>query len=35
MKKTITYIIAVIMTAFSASAQVLDQNGQVVDTTAI
>ena len=35
MKKTITYIIAVIMTAFSASAQVLDQNGQMVDTTAI
>ncbi len=35
MKKTITYIIAVIMTAFSASAQVLDQNGQVVDTTSI
>jgi len=35
MKKTITYIIAVIMTAFSASAQVLDQNGQVVDTAAI
>ncbi len=35
MKKTITYIIAGIMTAFSASAQVLDQNGQVVDTTAI
>ena len=35
MKKTITYIIAVMMTAIGASAQVIDQNGQAVDTTAI
>ena len=35
MKKIITYIIAVIMTAIGASAQVVDQNGQIVDTTAI
>ena len=35
MKKTIIYIIAVIMTAASAMAQVVDQNGQVVDTTSI
>ena len=35
MKKTITYIIAVMMTAIGASAQVVDQNGQVVDTTSI
>ena len=35
MKKTITYIMAVMMTAICASAQVVDQNGQVVDTTSI
>ena len=35
MKKTITYIIAVIMTAVGASAQVVDQNGNAVDTTSI
>ena len=35
MKKTISYIFAVIVTAIGASAQVVDQNGQVVDTTAI
>ena len=35
MKKTILYIIAVFVTAFGASAQVVDQNGHLVDTTAI
>ena len=35
MKKTITYIIAVIMTAVGASAQVVDQHGNAVDTTSI
>ena len=35
MKKTILYIFAVLVTAFGASAQVIDQNGQLVDTTAI
>ena len=35
MKKTIFIIIAVFATAFAASAQVVDQHGHVVDTTAI
>ena len=35
MKKTLLYIIAVLATAVGMSAQVVDQNGQVVDTTAI
>ena len=35
MKKTILYIIAVVITAIGASAQVVDQNGFAVDTTAI
>ena len=35
MKKTILYIIAVLVTAIGASAQVVDQNGHAVDTTAI
>ena len=35
MKRTILYIFAVLATAFSASAQVVDQHGHVVDTTAI
>ena len=35
MKKAIIYIFAVLMTAIGASAQVVDQNGQVVDTTSI
>ncbi|MBR5836299.1 MAG: TonB-dependent receptor [Bacteroidales bacterium] len=35
MKKTILYLIAVFVTAFAASAQVVDQNGHVVDTTSI
>ena len=35
MKKTITYIFAVLMTAIGISAQTVDQNGNVVDTTAI
>ena len=35
MKKTLLYIIAVLATAVGASAQIVDQNGQVVDTTAI
>ena len=35
MKKTIFIIIAVLATAFAASAQVVDQHGHVVDTTAI
>ena len=35
MKKTLIYIIAVLATAIGVSAQVVDQNGQVVDTTAI
>ena len=35
MKKTLIDIIAVLATAIGASAQVVDQNGQVVDTTAI
>ena len=35
MKRTILYIFAVLATAFSASAQVVDQHGHAVDTTAI
>ena len=35
MKKTMLYIIAVLVTAVGASAQVVDQNGHAVDTTAI
>ena len=35
MKKTISYIIAVIVTAIGASAQVVDQHGHAVDTTSI
>ena len=35
MKKTILYIAAVFITAISASAQIVDQNGQIVDTTSI
>ena len=35
MKKTILYIIAVLVTAIGASAQVVDHNGHAVDTTAI
>ena len=35
MKKTILYLIAVLATAVCASAQVVDQRGHVVDTTAI
>ena len=35
MKKTILYLIAVLATAVCASAQVVDQHGHVVDTTAI
>ena len=35
MKRTILYIFAVLATAFSASAQVVDQYGHAVDTTAI
>ena len=35
MKKTILYIIAVLVTAIGVSAQVVDQNGHAVDTTAI
>ena len=35
MKKAILYIIAVLVTAIGASAQVVDQNGHAVDTTAI
>ena len=35
MKKTISYIFAVLATALGASAQVVDQYGQLVDTTAI
>lgn len=35
MKKVIIYIFAVLMTAIGASAQVVDQSGQIVDTTSI
>ena len=35
MKKTILYIITMFAAAVAASAQVVDQNGQIVDTTAI
>ena len=35
MKKTLLYIIAFLASAIGASAQIVDQNGQVVDTTAI
>ena len=35
MKKTILYLIAVLATAVCVSAQVVDQHGHVVDTTAI
>ena len=35
MKKIILYIIAVLVTAVAASAQVVDQHGHAVDTTAI
>ena len=35
MKKIIIYILAVLVTAFGASAQAVDQNGHVVDTAAI
>ena len=35
MKKTILYIITIFAAAVSASAQIVDQNGQIVDTTAI
>ena len=35
MKKTILYLVAVFVTAFAASAQGVDQNGHVVDTTSI